>query len=109
VDLPAALAARGYGAPLDVVLEVEDAFCPWNAGRWRLVSAGPGGAVSCVRTEDPADLALTARELGAAYLGGVALTSLAGAGLVRELRTGALAEASRAFAGDVAPWLPHGF
>ncbi|MFK0253485.1 GNAT family N-acetyltransferase [Streptomyces sp. NPDC090445] len=109
VDLPAALRARGYGAALDVVLEVEDAFCPWNAGRWRLVSAGPGGAVSCVRTEDPADLALSARELGAAYLGGVALTSLAGAGLVRELRPGALAAASRAFAGDVAPWLPHGF
>ncbi|WP_438314205.1 GNAT family N-acetyltransferase [Streptomyces sp. HUAS TT3] len=109
VDLPAALRARGYGAALDVVLEVEDAFCPWNAGRWRLVCDGPGGAVSCIRTADPADLALSARELGAAYLGGVALTSLAGAGLVRELRPGVLPAVSRAFAGDVAPWLPHGF
>lgn len=108
VDLPAALAARGYGAPLDVVLEVEDAFCPWNAGRWRL-SVGADGAAVCTRTEDPADLELSARELGAVYLGGITLNSLGAAGLVREVRPGALARASRAFAGDVAPWLPHGF
>ncbi|WP_407839178.1 GNAT family N-acetyltransferase [Streptomyces sp. DSM 116496] len=108
VDLPAALAARSYGAPLDVVLEVEDAFCPWNAGRWRLAVGADGSAV-CTRTEDQADLELSVRELGAAYLGGVALNSLAAAGLVREVRPGALAPASRAFAGDVAPWLPHGF
>ncbi|MCX4693348.1 GNAT family N-acetyltransferase [Streptomyces sp. NBC_01408] len=111
VDLPAALEARTYGTAVDVVLEVEDAFCPWNAGRWRL-TAGAGadaGKVSCTRTGEPAELALSVRELGAAYLGGTALTSLAAAGRVRELRPGALTEASRAFAGDVAPWLPHGF
>ncbi|MEU3727035.1 GNAT family N-acetyltransferase [Streptomyces sp. NPDC031705] len=107
VDLPAALEARTYGAGVDVVVEVEDGFCPWNAGRWRLTAAG--GAARCVRTEAAADLALSVRELGAAYLGGVTLTSLAAAGRVRELRPGALREASRAFAGDVAPWLPHGF
>ncbi|WP_326590732.1 GNAT family N-acetyltransferase [Streptomyces sp. NBC_01294] len=108
VDLPAALEARTYGAPADVVLEVEDAFCPWNAGRWRLVADGKGVA-RCTRTGEPADLELSVRELGSAYLGGITLTSLAAAGLVRELRAGALTEASRAFAGDVAPWLPHGF
>ncbi len=108
VDLAAALEARTYGAPADVVLEVEDAFCPWNAGRWRLVADGKGAA-RCTRTGEPAELELSVRELGSAYLGGVTLTSLAAAGLVRELRAGALTEASRAFAGDVAPWLPHGF
>lgn len=108
VDLPAALSQRTYGAGLDVVLEVEDAFCPWNAGRWRLTADGSGAAL-CVRTADPADLALSVRELGAAYLGGTALTSLAAAGLVRELRAGTLVPASRAFTGDVAPWLPHSF
>ncbi|MFK0219947.1 GNAT family N-acetyltransferase [Streptomyces vinaceus] len=108
VDLPAALEAREYAAPLDVVMEVEDAFCPWNEGRWRLVATA-GGPVSCTRTADPADLELSVRELGAAYLGGVTLTSLAEAGRVRELRPGALTAASRAFAWDVAPWLPHGF
>ncbi|MER5639272.1 GNAT family N-acetyltransferase [Kitasatospora sp. NPDC002227] len=109
VEVGAALAGRGYLAPVSVVFEVADEFCPWNAGRWRLRCAGPGKAVSCERTEDAADLALSVRELGAAYLGGVSLAALAGAGRVTELRPGALAEASRAFGSDLAPWLPHGF
>ncbi|MET9429498.1 GNAT family N-acetyltransferase [Streptomyces sp. NPDC003036] len=107
VELGAALEARTYQAPVDVVLEVEDAFCPWNTGRWRL-SGDAKGAV-CSRTRDTPDLALSVRELGAAYLGGESLASLAAAGRVRELRRGALAEASAAFGSAVAPWLPHGF
>ena len=107
VDVGAALEARTYQAPVDVVLDVEDAFCPWNAGRWRL-TGDPKGAV-CRRTEDPADLALSVRELGSAYLGGVSLDALAAAGRVRVVRQGALAEASLAFGSAVAPWLPHGF
>ncbi|MER7515839.1 GNAT family N-acetyltransferase [Streptomyces sp. NPDC126499] len=107
VDVGEALAARTYQAPVDVVFEVEDAFCPWNEGRWRLTGDAKGGV--CVRTEDAADLALSVRELGSAYLGGVSLLSLAAAGRVRELREGALVEASVAFGSPVAPWLPHGF
>ncbi|GAA2089241.1 GNAT family N-acetyltransferase [Streptomyces albiaxialis] len=109
VDVGAALAARTYAAPVDVVFEVEDAFCPWNTGRWRL--SGDAKGAQCAPTRDAADLALTVRELGAAYLGGVPLSALAGAGRVRELRTGggALREASTAFRSDVEPWLPHGF
>ncbi|MFF1718704.1 GNAT family N-acetyltransferase [Streptomyces sviceus] len=107
VDVGAALEARTYQTPVDVVLEVEDSFCPWNTGRWRL--SGDTKGASCARTTDPADLALSVRELGAAYLGGVSLASLAGAGLVRELRQGALAEATVGFGSAVAPWLPHGF
>ncbi|MEV8315520.1 GNAT family N-acetyltransferase [Streptomyces sp. NPDC059900] len=107
VEVGAALEARTYRAPVNVVLEVEDAFCPWNAGRWRL-KGDPKGAI-CERTEDEADLTLSVRDLASAYLGGVSLTSLAAAGRVRELRQGALAEASLAFGSDVAPWLPHGF
>ncbi|MDH6519058.1 putative acetyltransferase [Streptomyces sp. SAI-135] len=107
VDVGAALEARTYQTPVDVVLEVEDAFCPWNSGRWRL--SGDAKGASCDRTTDAADLALSVRELGAAYLGGVSLASLAGAGLVQELRQGALAEAAVGFGSAVAPWLPHGF
>ncbi|WP_320773045.1 GNAT family N-acetyltransferase [Streptomyces sp. CRN 30] len=107
VDVGAALEARTYRTPVDVVLDVEDAFCPWNTGRWRL--AGDEKGATCTPTSDPADLALSARELGAAYLGGVSLGALGAAGRVRELRPGALAEASLAFGSDVAPWLPHGF
>ena len=108
VEVGAALEARTYQAPVDVVFEVEDTFCPWNAGRWRLVGDAKGVA-TCRRTDEAADLALSVRELGAAYLGGESLTALAAAGRVRELRPGALTEASRAFASDVAPWLPQGF
>ncbi|WP_338696481.1 GNAT family N-acetyltransferase [Streptomyces sp. Q6] len=107
VEVGVALEARTYLAPVDVVFEVEDAFCPWNQGRWRLTGDTKGA--SCERTDDRADLALSVRELGAAYLGDVSLVELAGAGRVRELRQGALAEAAVAFGSTVAPWLPHGF
>ncbi|MFE0000572.1 MULTISPECIES: GNAT family N-acetyltransferase [Streptomyces] len=108
VELGAALEARAYRAPVDVVLEVKDAFCPWNAGRWRLTT-GAEGAATCRRTEDEPELALSVNDLGAAYLGGVSLTTLAAAGTVRELREGALAAASLAFGSDTQPWCPHGF
>jgi predicted acetyltransferase len=107
VDVGAALAARAYAAPVDVVFEVSDPFCPWNEGRWRL-SGGAGGA-SCERTAAGADLRLSVRELGSAYLGGVSLAALAGAGRVQEVRQGALAEAATAFLSPVAPWLSHNF
>ncbi|MET8028393.1 GNAT family N-acetyltransferase [Streptomyces avermitilis] len=107
VDVGAALEARTYQASVDVVFEVEDAFCPWNEGRWRLTGDAKGA--TCARTRDSADLTLSVRDLGAAYLGGVSLVSLSAAGRVRELRPGALAEASLAFSSAVAPWLPHGF
>ena len=95
VDVAPALGARTYASDPDVVLEVSDAFCPWNAGRYRLAGGG------CERTQDEPDLALDASALGAAYLGGTTLRELAGAGRVAELRVGALARASAAFRGDV--------
>ncbi|GAA1232614.1 GNAT family N-acetyltransferase [Kitasatospora nipponensis] len=70
VEVGDALSSRRYAAPLDVVLEVTDAFCPWNAGRWHLRSAGRELGALCEPTEAPADLALDVRELGSAYLGG---------------------------------------
>lgn len=101
VDLPAALAGRRYPVPVDVVLEVADALLPANAGRWHLVG-GPEGA-QATRTSAEAHLALDVRDLGAAYLGGVGLAALAGAGLVRELVPGTLAAASTAFGWPLAP------
>ncbi|PVE13982.1 GNAT family N-acetyltransferase [Streptomyces scopuliridis] len=107
VEVGAALEARTYRTPVDVVFEVTDAFCPWNEGRWRL--SGDAKGATCERTADQADLALSVNELGAAYLGGVSLAALARAGRVREIRPGALSEASAAFSSEIAPWLPHGF
>ena len=109
VDLPAALTRRAYLCPVDVVLEVTDSLLTGNAGRWRLRAAGQGLDASCERTDDPADVALDIRELGAAYLGGTRLGSLAAAGLARELRPGTLGRLSTAMTWDPAPWCPRIF
>lgn len=107
VDVGRALAARRYATALDLVLDVEDAFCPWNTGRYRL--RADHDTAFCERTHAPADLRLTAAELGAAYLGGTTLASLASAGLVRELRPGALTRATAAFRADREPFYPGGW
>jgi len=107
VDLPRALAARTYTRPIDVVLEVDDRGVPDNAGRWRL-TGDPGGA-TCTPTADAPDLLVGTRDLAAAYLGGTTLAELAAAARVREVRDGALAEASCAFAVTPAPWCPAVF
>ncbi|MEV3855630.1 GNAT family N-acetyltransferase [Streptomyces sp. NPDC050095] len=106
VDVDRALAGRRYTAPVDVVLDVEDPFCPWNTGRYRLT--GDTESAACTRTRDRADLRLSAAELGAVHLGGPTLATLAAAGHVEELRPGALAAASRAFRGSRAPFHPSG-
>lgn len=122
VDVGAALALRRYACPADVVIEVSDGFCPWNQGRWRLTAAAGAGppaagaapsaaglAAACEPTSAPADVAMPASALAAAYLGGVRLGSLAAAGLVAERRPGALASLSAALAWDPAPWCPRIF
>src|SRR5438128_941910 len=40
VDVGAALSARTYAGDGEVVLEVADEFCPWNAGCWRVTAGG---------------------------------------------------------------------
>jgi predicted acetyltransferase len=102
VDLDRALGARRYAAPAELVFDVTDELCPWNAGRWRL-SVDESGAGRVERTAAAADLACDVIDLGAAYLGGTRLRVLAAAGRVRELRAGAAALASRVFAGENEP------
>ena len=103
LDVEAALSARSYAVDHDLVLELDDAFAPDCAGRYRLREG------RCERTDAEPDLALGAEALGAVYLGGTPLTALAAAGRVRELRPGALAEATLVFRGAVEPWCPEIF
>jgi predicted acetyltransferase len=107
VDVDRALAARRYPAPIDLVLEVRDDFCPWNTGRWRLTGHPAGG--HCAPTDRDPDLVLGIEELGAAYLGGVSLAALQSAGRVTEVSPGAVTLASTAFSWPVAPWCPDEF
>src|SRR2546430_5024210 len=95
VDVPAALAARRYTAPVDVVIEVADPLVPENSGTWQL-TGDPSGA-TCRPADRPAELRCEIGALGAAYLGDASLASLAGAGRVSELVPGTLAPASTAF------------
>lgn len=108
VDLPRALTERGYAAACDVVLEVTDDVCEWNARRWRL-SVSADGVGTCSATEDPADLELDVSVLGSAYLGGRSVASQAAAGFVVEHRAGSVGELSRAMRADVEPLGTSGF
>lgn len=104
VDVGAALSARAYGDDGAVVFDLEDAFLPENAGRWRLADG------RAERTEDDADLALDVGELGSAYLGGFTFAELARAGVVRELKEGGAARADAVFlTADPKPWCPEIF
>jgi len=103
VDVAAALAGRSYRGEEDVVLEVADAFCPWNEGRYHVGSRGVG------RTDHPAELRLAVDALGSVYLGGFTFAHLARGGLVEELVSGAVGRADALFRTDSAPWCPEIF
>jgi predicted acetyltransferase len=98
IDVPAALAARTYGAAEPVVLEVRDSFLPNNSGRYLV---GPQGTE---RTESPAGLVMDADVLAMIYLGDSRPSVLAGVGLVDVTDAAALARADRLFATDVPSW-----
>jgi predicted acetyltransferase len=107
VDVPAALAGRGYGGDGEIVLEVRDEFMPEVAGRWRLAVAD--GRARVEPTTDAAELALEINDLGSVYLGGFSFADLARAGRTAELASGARQRADRLFSTDRAPWCPQIF
>jgi predicted acetyltransferase len=103
VDLPVALGGRAYGEAGPLVLEVRDAVCEWNDGRWQL----DGG--TCERTDAEPDLALDVGALGSAYLGAVSFAQLREGLRVQELREGAVERADDLFAWRPLPWCPEIF
>jgi predicted acetyltransferase len=107
VDLPEALAARGYEADCDVVAEVSDEQVPSNAGRWRIRVKDGAGEVTA--TDDVAEVELPVTALGAAYLGLTNLAELHRAGVIAERRPGAVRELWHAFRTDVGPYSARGF
>lgn len=88
-DLPVAMGARRYAGAVDLVLEVEDATLPENAGRWRLL-AREDGEGRLERTDAAADVVLDVSQLGRAYLGGDDLRLRRRAGLLDERTPGAV-------------------
>ncbi|WP_029068739.1 GNAT family N-acetyltransferase [Jonesia quinghaiensis] len=108
IDLKTALEGRQYACDVEVVLEVTDTLIESNAGRWKLIASafdGPSGSrtPTVERTDETPDITLGIRDLGAVYLGGTSLSSLASAGLVHAVNPRALATASTAFGWPHAP------
>lgn len=103
VDVAAALSARSYASDDAVVLDVRDAFCAWNAGRYRVSRTG------VARTDEPADLSLDVSDAGAVFLGGFTFRELFEAGRIVEHRGGALVRADGLFRVDRAPYNPEMF
>ena len=107
LDVPAALAGRRYLVPGKLTLEVRDAFCPWNQGRYRLETSG--GAASCEPSEEEPDLVISAEDLAALYLGGTTATTLADAGRLEGRSRGAIERADTLFQSERTPWCPSDF
>jgi len=103
LDIKTALSARSYQPEGSVVIEVTDEFCPWNAGCWRVSSAG------VERTGEAPGLHCDASGLGSVYLGGFTWTQLARALRAQELIPGAIARADTLFQVTSAPWCPEIF
>ncbi len=103
VDVGAALSGRVYADGPPLVLDVRDAFCPWNEGRWR-IEAG-----EAARTDAEPDLSLDVQALASAYLGGFSFAELARAGRVEEAVPGALRRADALLSGWPKPWCPEIF
>jgi predicted acetyltransferase len=105
VDIESALAARTYSSAESIVLDIEDAMCPWNSGRFSL--HGQTGRVS--RTHESADIHLPISSLGSAYLGGITFSRMADVNAVAAKNDHAIEKADRIFHSARAPWCPEIF
>jgi predicted acetyltransferase len=98
VDVPAALAARGYPAAVsaEVHLELTDRVAPWNDGRWVLRVEGGRGEVTAGGT---GEVQLTINALSSLASGWTSATALAGAGALHHASPAACAALDAMFAG----------
>ncbi|MGX1791400.1 GNAT family N-acetyltransferase [Microbacterium sp. NPDC055312] len=102
LDVDAALTARTYSGPLDIVLRVDDPL-GFAAGDWR-VTVDEGGRGRIAATSDAPDVTLGVVELSAIYAGGVPPAQLAAAGRIRG-DADAVSALSRAFLTTPSPVL----
>lgn len=107
LDVPAALAARRYSVPGELVLDVIDESEVSAGERVRLTADGEHAAAE--PTAASPDLTLAQTALAAAYLGGVSLRAQMIAGTVTEHTSGALQRADAMFSSALAPFNATGF
>ena len=106
MDVPRALAARAYSAPLDVVIEVRDPLGDGD-GRYRLIASPEEGA-ECEPTDAEPSISVDAEDLGGIYMGRSRLQNLSSIGRVDGDHR-VLAAADAAFTWDPQPWCPEVF
>jgi predicted acetyltransferase len=101
LDVAALLTSRTYATAGRVVIEVVDDQ-DLAGGRYALDASSAGA--TCTTTTEAAELTMPIRTLGAACLGGPAITQLHRAGWLDEHVAGAAARASALLAAPTAPW-----
>lgn len=106
LDVPRALAARGWIADGELVLDVVDAFL---GERNRYLLTVRDGRAECVETEREPDLTLDVSDLGSIYLGGATPSILVRAGRIQAHRAGAAAVADALFRTEQPPHCLHWF
>ncbi|MER3420531.1 MAG: hypothetical protein C4290_08435 [Chloroflexota bacterium] len=90
VDVARALPARPYAAPGTLVFEVVDDLCPWNAGRWRMETAGTETLVH--RTHATPQVTLPVHTLAMLLFGQISATEAARMGRLDAHEPDALAQ-----------------
>ncbi|MDQ4215446.1 GNAT family N-acetyltransferase [Microbacterium sp. ASV81] len=103
LDVPAALTARTYRAPLDIVIAVTDPY-GYASGSWRL-RIGQDGTAAVAEDAGVPDVEMGVAALSTLYLGGVRATALRVAGLLRTASKEAAVEIDDAFRSITAPAL----
>ncbi len=106
IDAPAALEARRFTADGALTIRVEDTFCEWNDGTYRLQV--DGGMATCERVTAEPDVAMPVSTLGAIYLGGRSARALARVGMV-DGDASDLKKLDDMFRSYPAPWCPEIF
>lgn len=106
LDVPRALATRGWFADGELVLDVDD---PFLGERGRHLLTVRDGKAECVPTDREPDLSLDVSDLGSVYLGGTPPSTLVRAGHVRAHHTDAAARADALFRTERVPHCVHWF
>ncbi len=102
IDAPGAVAARGYASAVRVSVDIEltDAYCDWNGGRWRLTVEDGSGRLE---KGGDGDVAMSINALATLYTGYASATTLHQAGLLAAHSSQPLADLTAAFSGPT-PW-----
>ncbi|MEZ4298229.1 MAG: GNAT family N-acetyltransferase [Polyangiaceae bacterium] len=98
VDVEPAFEKRTLPAHLSLTFQLDDAFCPWNQGVYRIADG------RLRRASGSPELHLDASALGSLYLGGVTARDLFDAGDLHEISPGAVDRATVLFRGTNAPF-----